>query len=121
MVEKLKKYWGWIIKIYHSPGNIPIILYRAFFTNGKGFTTKKFWAFVFCITAAYDDISLVFGSEAGLDLWLFTWKWGQHWTIGLTKAGVSSGVQIALISAHNLLALGALTVYGWAKIRENEE
>ncbi len=85
-------------------------VFRAFLCekkNGgyaKTFSAKKFWAFFFCCLVAINYV------------WLF-WLPDSHWTVRLTEKGVSDLVITGLISALNLLAGGALAVYGWSKAK----
>jgi hypothetical protein len=65
-----------------------------------GFSTRKFWALLFCIMAVVEKAKLVFWS-----------KW--HFSVALHNAGVSDAVVIALITSLDAMALGALMVYGW--------
>jgi hypothetical protein len=72
-----------------------------FFTDAAGgFSTRKFWAFIFCWMAVVEKFKLVFFS-----------RW--HFSVALHNAGVSDAVIITLITSMDAMALGALMVYGW--------
>lgn len=73
----------------------------AFFLDATGgFSTRKFYAFIFCFYSLVEKAKLVFFS-----------KW--HFSVALHNEGVSDAVIISLIASIDGLALGALMVYGW--------
>jgi hypothetical protein len=85
-------------------------IYHAFLCepkngNGPQFSTKKCLAIVFCLLAIIDDVKLV----------VFPWS---HFSVHLTQARVAENVIIALITVQNALAVSALSIYGWAKVRK---
>ncbi len=45
---------------------------------------------------------------------------GIHWSITLTEKGVDPTVIIAMEASLAALIVGALSIYGWAKIRGAE-
>jgi hypothetical protein len=73
--------------------------------EGKKFSTKKFFALIFCLLAIIEKVKLVIIPDS-------------HFSYYLTQAAVPESVIISLAASLDALALGALTVYGWAKVRK---
>jgi ABC-type Fe3+ transport system permease subunit len=115
-MSKIKKLISFLREAYHSPANIPRLVYQAFFTEvkknstRKTFTTKKFYAFVFSALAIYNNVTLSFFAS-------------NHWSVTLTSAlkttklgdDAISTIIVTIVATVNGLALGALSIYGWSK------
>lgn len=93
-------------------------IFKAFFYEIKRggtdsrFSTKKFYAFIFVTIAIYNNVTLV-------------WWTVNHWIVKLVTALKAvplgdewiSTIIIVLVGVINGLALGALGVYGWSKVK----
>ncbi len=101
---------NWLEKGWHYRFNPIRWIYEGLLCakkNGetrKTFSFKKLVALIVIYFAIHSKYTLIFDPA-------------NHWSVILTNKKVAQSVIISLIASLDVLALGALSVYGWAKVK----